>query len=36
MDALFIRSNDSKAVYGSVSANAACEPPIWAAVMAAY
>ena len=36
MDALFIRSNDSKAVYGSVSANAACEPPFWAAVMAAY
>lgn len=33
---LLIRSNDTKAVYGSVSSNAACEPPFWAACIAAY
>lgn len=36
MDVLFVRSNDQKAVYGSVASNAACEPPFWAAILAAY
>lgn len=36
MDALLIRPNDSKAVYGGVAANAACEPPFWTATIAAY
>lgn len=36
MDALLIRPNDSKAVYSGVTANAACEPPFWAATIAAY
>lgn len=36
MKLLLIRPNDSKAVYGEVVANAACEPPFWAATIAAY
>jgi len=36
MDLLLIRPNDAKAIYGGISENAACEPPFWAAQIAAY
>ncbi len=36
MDLLLIRSNDMKAVYGDTRKYAACEPPYWAGVIAAY
>jgi len=36
VDLLLIRSNDQKNVYGSVSEFVACEPPFWAAHIAAF
>lgn len=36
MDLLLIRPNDQKNVYGDVSKYTACEPPFWAAQIAAY
>ena len=36
IDVLLVRPNDQKAVYGNMASNAACEPPYWAACIAAY
>lgn len=37
MDILFVRPNDKKNIYGSLTAGvAAVEPPVWALVLAAY
>ena len=36
IDLLLIRPNDQEKIYTAVKANTACEPPLWAAVIAAF